>query len=269
MVKSKVSQGPSTGENNMQTPVPTNPTTPARTNPITPIYQTQSTTPAARISGAIRMVDLIRGGFIEMNKNEKTRANELEPRMLFGQPRPPPTMEEMYGHSDSHVWPMDQTILRRDVTDPDAYQWYIQQLARNKADKLYSTQMDIREANEHGGAILGNDIMHGSRVVNLPKQRTDGVFTPIRQAAIDQGILRPTNRWREKLKVPHKQRMVAQQSRADLMCLQRWKTNGPDYPVMLSINPNIAPLTVRRKRVPSGYKPFRAIGDRSIFGPYS
>ena len=219
-------------------------------------------TPAERVAGALR---LVRDGFLEMSKSG---ANELEPRELFG-PRPPPTMAEMYGHSDSHVWPMDQTILRRDVTDPDAYQWYIQQLARNKADKLYSTQMDIREANEHGGAILGNDIMHGSRVVNLPKQRTDGVFTPIRQAAIDQGILRPTNRWREKLKVPHKQRMVAQQSRADLMCLQRWKTNGPDYPVMLSINPNIAPLTVRRKRVPSGYKPFRAIGDRSIFGPYS
>ena len=255
MVKSKVSQRPST-ENNMQTPDQSR------------HIEQEVSTPAQRIAGAIRE---IQDGFRQLTPlRGPARANivELEPRELFGS-RPPPTMAEMYGHSDSHVWPMDQTILRRDVTDPDAYQWYIQQLARNKADKLYSTQMDIREANEHGGAILGNDIMHGSRVVNLPKQRTDGVFTPIRQAAIDQGILRPTNRWREKLKVPHKQRMVAQQSRADLMCLQRWKTNGPDYPVMLSINPNIAPLTVRRKRVPSGYKPFRAIGDRSIFGPYS
>ena len=129
--------------------------------------------------------------------------------------------------------------------------------------------MNIREANEHGGAPLGNDILHGSRVVNLPKQRTDGVYTPIRQAAIDQGILRPTNRWRQKLNVPHKQRMVAQQSRADLMCLQRWKTQGPDYPVMLGINPNIAPLTVRRNRVRGGYKPYRKIEDRHLFGPYS
>ena len=268
MVKSKVSQRTST-ENNMQTPDQSR-------------YIDNDdlvvSTPAQRIAGAIR---LVQDGFRELSNNRNTsnrplgglaRANivELEPRELFGSPpRPPPTMAEMYGHSDSHVWPVDQTTLRRDVTDPDAYQWYIQQLARNKADKLYSTQMDIREANEHGGAPLGNDIMCGSRVVNLPKQRTDGVFTPIRQAAIAEGILRPTNRWRDKLKVPHRQRMVAQQSRADLMCLQRWKTNGPDYPVMLGTNPNIAPLTVRRKRVPSGYKPFQVIGDRPIFGPYS
>ena len=128
--------------------------------------------------------------------------------------------------------------------------------------------MNIREANEHGGAPLGNDILDGSRIVNLPKQRTDGVFTPIRQAAIAQGILRPTNRWREKLKVPHRQRMVAQQSRADLMCLQRWKTNGPDYPVMLGVNPNVAPLTVRRNRVPGAYKLFQVTKARSTFGPY-
>ena len=210
-------------------------------------------TPAQRAAGAIR---LIQNGFraLSGNRNISNRYNiaeadivELEPRELFGNERPPPTMAEMYGHSDSHVWPVDQTTLRRDVTDPDNYQWYIQQIARNKADKLYSTQMSIREANEHGGAVLGNNIMHGSRVVNLPKQRTDGVFIPIRQAAIAQGILRPTNRWREKLKVPHKQRMVAQHSRADLMCLQRWKSKGPDYPMMLGTNPNIAQLTVRRK----------------------
>ena len=267
MVKSKVSQRTSTTVNNLQTP---DQSRYIEQEVSTPASEAPAPAPASRrIAGAIR--DILDGIRQLTPLRGLARANivELEPRELFGPSRPPPTMAEMWGHSNSHVWPMDQTILRRDVTDPDQYQWYIQQLARNKADKLYSTQMDIREANEHGGAILGNDIMHGSRVVNLPKQRTDGVFTPIRQAAIDQGILRPTNRWREKLKVPHKQRMVAQQSRADLMCLQRWKTNGPDYPVMLSINPNIAPLTVRRKRVPSGYKPFRAIGDRSIFGPYS
>ena len=152
---------------------------------------------------------------------------------------------------------------------PWNYQWYIQQLAQNNGDRLTSTQKGIREANEFGGAPLGNDILHPSRVVDLPKQRRQGVFDPIREAAIAQGLLRPTNRWREKLKVPHRQRMVAQQSRADLMCLQRWRNSGPDFPEMLAINPNIAPLTTLGGRVRGGYKPYRRTWGRHHFGPYS
>ena len=152
---------------------------------------------------------------------------------------------------------------------PWNYQWYIQQLAQNRGDRLYSTQKGIREANEFGGAPLGNDILHPSRVVDLPKQRRQGVFDPIREAAIAQGLLRPTNRWREKLKVPHRQRMVAQQSRADLMCLQRWRKSGPDYPEMLAINPNIAPRTALGGTVRGGYQPYRRTGVRHLFGPYS
>ena len=151
---------------------------------------------------------------------------------------------------------------------PWNYQWYIQQMAQNKGDGLYSTKKGIREANEFGGAPLGNDILHPSHVVDLPKQRRQGVFDPIREAAIAQGLLRPTNRWREKLKVPHRQRMVAQQSRTDLMCLQRWRTSGPDYPELLAINPNIAPRTALGGTVRGGYKPYRKIGARNTFGPY-
>ena len=75
--------------------------------------------------------------------------NELEPRVLFGSG--PPTMAEMRGHTTSHIWPQYTPTLRRDETDPDNYQWYLQQIAQNKGDKLYSTQMGIREANKHGG----------------------------------------------------------------------------------------------------------------------
>ena len=198
MVKSKVSQRLSS--ENMQTPnrvtnvEETTPRTLSLTHgatlSLTPLYSSAQRA-ASRGLSHIDFAKWIR---------ETAGLDGLEPTNLFGD-APPPTMAGMYRHSDSHVWPGDMTT--RDVTDPDNYQWYIQQLAQNKADKLYSTQMDIREANEHGGAPLGNDIMHGSRVVNLPKQRTDGVFTPIRQAAIDQGILRPTNRWREKAHLPH------------------------------------------------------------------
>ena len=152
---------------------------------------------------------------------------------------------------------------------PWNYQWYLQQIAQNKGDKLYSTQRGIRETNEFGGAPLGNDILHPSRVVDLPKQRRQGVVDHIRDAAITQGILRPTNRWRNILKVPHRQRMVAQQSRADLMCLQRWWTTGPDYPEMLGINPNIGPLTALGGKLRGGYKTYRKTGDRHHFGPYS
>ena len=85
-------------------------------------------TPAERVAGAIC---LIGNGFRELSGNRnisntwpKTNIAqasivELEPRELFGDERHPPTMAEMYGHSDSHVWPVDQTMLRRDVTDPD------------------------------------------------------------------------------------------------------------------------------------------------------
>ena len=152
---------------------------------------------------------------------------------------------------------------------PWNYQWYIQQMAQNKGDGLYSTKRGIPEANEFGGAPLGNDILHPSRVVDLPKQRRQGFFDPIREAAIAQGLLRPPNRWREKLKVPHRQRMVAQQSRADLMCLQRWRKSGPDYPEMLAINPNIAPRTALGGTVRGGYQPYRKTGARHLFGPYS
>ena len=208
------------------------------------------TSSAQRAAGAIR---LLQNGFCALGSTSfDHHLDGLEPRNLFGNERPPPVLAELYRHSASHIWPEDATTLRRSETDPDNYQWYLQQIAQNKADKLYSTQMNIREANEHGGGPLGNDILHGSRVVNLPKQRTDGVYSLIRQAAIAQGILRPTNRWRNILKVPHKQKLEAQQSRADLMCLQRLKTNGPDYPEMLGINPNIAPLTVRRTKVHGG-----------------
>ena len=34
---------------------------------------------------------------------------------------------------------------------PWNYQWYLQQIAQNKGDKLYSTQRGIREANGFGG----------------------------------------------------------------------------------------------------------------------
>ena len=165
------------------------------------------TSSAQRAAGAIR---LIQNRFRALGSTSfDHHLDAIEPANLFRDGNPPPTMADMYRHSDSHIWPEDQTTLGRDETNPANYQWYVQQIAQNKADKLYSTQMNIREANEHGGAPLGNDIMHGSRVVNLPKQRTDGVFTPIRQAAIKQGILRPTNRWRNILKVPHKQKLVA------------------------------------------------------------
>ena len=178
-------------------------------------------------------------------------------------------MTETPGNSMSKEW---YPALRpnRGEADPHNYQWYIQQMAQNKGDELYSTQKGIREANEFGGAPLGNDILHPSRVVDLPKQRRQGVFDPIRESAIAQGLIRPVNRWREKLKVPHKQRMVAQQSRADLMCLQRWRPkSGPDYPEMLAINPNIAPLTAMGERVRGGYHPYRKTGARQYFGPYS
>ena len=152
---------------------------------------------------------------------------------------------------------------------PSNYQWYIQQLAMNRGDRLSATQRGIREANEFGGAPLGNDILHPSRVVDLPKQKRQGVFDPIRDAAIAQGLLRPTNRWRQKLNVPHKQRLVAQHSRRDLMCMQRWKGAGPDYPEMLAINPNIQPLTATGGKVRGGYRGYRRTGGAHLFGPYS
>ena len=255
------------------------PETPPNAPPSTPSTGTWLTSSSARTADAVRQ---IQSGLRTLVR--RFDRDDVQPTRLFDDPPPlagggywparqidslPPTLGEMYRHSDSHIWPDSlRPELQKDVSNPLNYQWYLQQVAQNRADKLYSTQMNIREANEHGGAPLGNDILHGSRVVNLPKQRTDGVYIPIRQAAIDQGILRPTNRWRQKLNVPHKQRMVAQQSRADLMCLQRWKTQGPDYPVMLGINPNIAPLTVRRNRVRGGYKSFQVTKERNIFGPY-
>ena len=177
-----------------------------------------------------------------------------------------PGIERMPGP----VWRDGDTPLTKgNESYPWNYQWYIQQMAQNKGDRLYSTQKGIPEAHEYGGTPLGNDILHPSHVVDLPKQRRQGVFDPIKEAAIAQGLLRPTNRWREKLKVPHRQRMVAQQSRADLMCLQRWRTSGPDYPEMLAINPNIAPLTAMGAKVRGGYHPYRKIGARHLFGPYS
>ena len=174
-------------------------------------------------------------------------------------------MEELREGGESMLLP----YTKGNESYPWNYQWYIQQLAQNRGDRLYSTQKGIREANEFGGAPLGNDILHPSRVVDLPKQRRQGVFDPIREAAIAQGLLRPTNRWREKLKVPHRQRMVAQQSRADLMCLQRWRKSGPDYPEMLAINPNITPRTAMGGAAPGGYNLYRRTGDRHLFGPYS
>ena len=255
--------------------------------PITDVEGSWLTSSTSRTAAAIRLIQSGLRTLGSTSFESRVDRDELEPvRLLSAPPSPtvagggfwraqqfgvddPPTMAGMYRHSGSHIWPDSlKPTLRRDVSDTINYQWCIQQMAQNKADKLYSTHMNIREANEHGGAPLGNDILHGSGVVNLPKQRNDGVYIPVRQAAIAQGILRPTNRWREKLKVPHRQRMVAQHSRSDLMCLQRWKTKGPDYPVMLGINPNIAPLTVRRGRVPGGYKPFQTTKAHNTFGPY-
>ena len=178
------------------------------------------------------------------------------------------------------IWPtgnhelpsMHAPLTKGNEAYPWNYQWYIQQMAHNKGEMLYSTKRGIRErkkkANEFGGAPLGNDILHPSCVDDLPNQRREGVFDPIREAAIAQGILRNANRWREKLKVPHRQRMVAQQSRADLMCLQRWRTQGKDEPEMLAINPNIAPLTATGAESPSGLQAYRQTGARHNFGPY-
>ena len=174
---------------------------------------------------------------------------------------------ELRGHGELMTATLPYT--KGNESYPWNYQWYIQQMAQNNGDRLDSTQKGIREANEFGGAPLGNDILHPSCVDDLPNQRRQGVFDPIREAAIAQGILRNANRWREKLKVPHRQRMVAQQSRAALMCLQRWRKTGQDYPEMLAINPNIAPRTALGGKVRGGYKPYRKIEDRHLFGPYS
>ena len=74
---------------------------------------------------------------------------------------------------------------------------------------------------------LGHDEQADNRL-NLPHLRSKHLYQPIRAAAIEQGVLRPVNRWKKAMKVHDRMGEIAKQCRRDLMCLQRYKG---DYPV--------------------------------------
>ena len=121
MVKAKVKRLIS---ENMQTPKQSRVTNVEETTtPRTPWL----TSSAQRAAGAIR---LIQDGFRALGSTSfDHHLDRIEPANLFGDGTPPPTMADMYRHSDSHIWPEDQTKLRRDETYPANYQWYVQQIA--------------------------------------------------------------------------------------------------------------------------------------------
>lgn len=88
---------------------------------------------------------------------------------------------------------------------------------------------------------LGHDEQAGNQL-NLPHLRSKHLYQPIRAAAIEQGVLRPVNRWKKAMKVHDRMGEIAKQCRRDLMCLQRYKG---DYPVPHPVSTREL-LTIRR-----------------------
>ena len=110
---------------------------------------------------------------------------------------------------------------------------------------VYSFSRGINQGNRTVKYIRGGDAWQGARDaltfagplghdeqadnrLNLPHLRSKHLYQPIRAAAIEQGVLRPVNRWKKAMKVHDRMGVIAKQCRRDLMCLQRYKG---DYPV--------------------------------------
>lgn len=78
--------------------------------------------------------------------------------------------------------------------------------------------------------------------LQLPRLRTKHLYEPVRRAGIEQGVLRPVNRWKKKMRVHDRMGELAAACRRDLMCLQRYKGDYP-YPNP----PPLAPLNALLK----------------------
>lgn len=88
----------------------------------------------------------------------------------------------------------------------------------------------------------GHDPM-ADESLNIPMNRHNNVFEPIRRAAVEAGVFHPVNHFRRKYGVKDRMKDVARVSRRDLMCLQRYKGDYAQPPIPVSWEPYNQPDT--------------------------